>query len=216
MFAFSRPLAARIFATVTALGLGLTCSAAFADVTTFGSETLFDQAVVGAASYTFPAGSGDGSFEARPYIVGPLGFSTYQHFTHPYLQTDGGYGPGVNYLAMIGVPGVNAAIQTQVDGIYALGFNLGTYDGADAITVTYNFGQAVGTFTTDAGAGSSTFFGIVSTDPIQQISFTTDTGTEIDILNFKTNAISAVPEPASLVLALAGLGVIGIAVRRRA
>lgn len=216
MFTLALSNASRVLAAVVFLGSSFAVgAAAAADVTTYANETLFDQAVPSLTTYSFPAGSGDGSFEARPYIVGPLGFSTYQHFTHPYLQSDGVYGAGVNYLAMIGIPGVNAAIQTQVDGVYALGFNLGTFDGPDTITVSINFGQSVGTFTTDGGVGSSSFFGIVSTDAIQQISFTAGAGEEIDFVNFKTNTISAVPEPASMVLTLAGLGVVGLVIRRR-
>ncbi|WP_077036943.1 PEP-CTERM sorting domain-containing protein [Pelomonas sp. KK5] len=211
---FSPPLA-RLLAAAALVGLAAGASPASAtDFTTYWKEARFDAAVPDASTYTFP--TGDGNAEARPYLLGPLGFSTYQHFTHPYLEDDGAYGAGVTYLSMRGIPGVNAAMDTQVDGIYALGFDLGTYDGADTITVTINFGAiTVGSFDTIGGAGTSTFFGIVTSDPIQQITFTAKNGTEIDILDFKAGAVSAVPEPASLSFALAGLGMLGVAVRRR-
>ncbi len=196
------------------------CGAANASATytTFTSAAAFNSAVPDATSYGFPTGGGDdGELEARPYVVGPLGFSTLQHFTHPYLYDDGGYGAGVPYLAMEGADGVNAAIQPVVDGdLYAVAFDLGTYAGADTITLTMNFHDTVETFQTTGGVGTSTFIGIISSDPILQISFTAQDSTELDIIDFEVGQITApVPEPASLSMALAGLGLVGFAARRR-
>lgn len=214
-----RSLARPVLAgTVVALLTLCATANAASTYSTFTTAAAFDSAVPGATSYGFPSGGGDdGELEARPYVVGPLGFSTLQHFTHPYLYDDGGYGAGVPYLAMQGADGVNAAIQPVVDGnLYAVAFDLGTYAGADTITLTMNFYDTVETFQTSGGVGTSTFIGITSSDPITQISFTAQDGSEIDILDFQVGSITApVPEPATLSMALAGLGLVGFAARRR-
>jgi hypothetical protein len=186
--------------------------------TTFTTAAAFDSAVPGATSYAFPTGGGvDGERELRPYVDGPLGFSTLQIFTRPYLYDDGAFGDGLPYLAMEGGNGVNAAIEPAVDGkLYAVAFDLGTYAGADTITLTMNYYDTVETFQTSGGAGTSTFIGIISSDPIVQISFTAQDSTELDILDFQTGQITApVPEPGTLSMALAGLGLVGFAARRR-
>lgn len=180
---------------------------------TFTTAAAFAAAAPGLETYGFPVANG--TEQLRPYIDGPLGFSTTQHFTHPYLEDDGAYGPGQTYLALTGIPGVNAAMEPQVDGMYAVAFDLGTYDGADSITLKMDFTNTVETFQTTGGAGTSTFIGIVSSQPIEQVSFTAKSGTQIDILDFEAVAVSSVPEPAPLSLAMAGLGFIGFAARRR-
>lgn len=198
------------------IGLLALSGAANATVyTTFSDAAAFAAAAPGLETYDFP--TGDGSVLPRPYVDGPLGFSTTQHFTHPYLENDGAYGAGQTYLALTGVPGVNAAMEPQLaTDMYAVAFDLGTYDGADTITLKMNFTDTVETFKTTGGAGTSTFIGILSSDPIEQISFTAKDGTQIDILDFTTTAIAApVPEPASASLALAGLGLLAFVGRRR-
>ena len=121
------------------------------------------------------------------------------------------------YLALVGDNGVNAAIEPAVDGnLYAVAFDLGTYAGADTITLTMNYYDTVETFQTTGGAGTSTFIGIISSDPIEQISFTAQDSTEIDIIDFEAGQVTApVPEPANLSMALAGLGLVGFLARRR-
>lgn len=186
--------------------------------TTFTSASAFDSAVPGATNYGFPSGGGvDGELVDRPYIDGPLGFSTLQHSTRAYLYDDDGYGAGVPYLSLQGVDGVNAAMQPVVSGnLYAVAFDLGTYAGADTITLTMNYYDTVETFQTSGGVGSTTFIGIVSSDPIVQVSFTAQDGSEIDVIDFQVGQIAApVPEPASVSMALAGLGLLGFASRRR-
>jgi uncharacterized protein (TIGR03382 family) len=181
--------------------------------TTYSDAASFAAAAPGLVTYAFPAG--DDTLEARPYIDGPLGFSTYQHFTHPYLENDGAFGAGQTYLAMIGIPGVNAVMDALVDGMYAVAFDIGTYDGGDTVSLTLNNSDYVETFQT-FGVGSSTFVGVVSSDPIFRINFTAADGTQLDILDFTTLAIAApVPEPAPASLALAGLGFLGLVARRR-
>ena len=202
----------------TVVALLAICGTANATTTyeTFSTAAAFNSAVPGATNYSFPSG-GNGDEEARPYVVGPLGFSTLQHFTHPYLYDDGGYGAGVPYLALVGDNGVNAAIEPAVDGnLYAVAFDLGTYAGADTITLTMNYYDTVETFQTTGGAGTSTFIGIISSDPIEQISFTAQDSTEIDVIDFDAGQVTApVPEPANLSMALAGLGLVGFLARRR-
>lgn len=211
-----RRFASPVLLTAALIGLLAASSTANASTyTTFTDAAAFAAAAPGLETYDFP--TGDGSVQSRPYIDGPLGFSTTQHFTHPYLEDDGAYGAGKTYLALTGVPGVNAAMEPVVStDLYAVAFDIGTYDGADSITLKMNFNDTVETFKTSGGAGTSTFIGIVSSDPIEQISFTAKDGTQIDILDFTTIAIAApVPEPAPASLALAGLGLLGVVARRR-
>jgi hypothetical protein len=187
--------------------------------TTFTTAAAFNSAAPGATSYGFPTGGGDdGMREGRPYIDGPLGFNSQQLFSSEVLYDDGAYGAGLPYVAIEGLsPGVNADIVPEEDGnLYALAFDLGTYAGADTITLTMDYETTVETFQTTSGAGTSTFIGIVSSDPIVDVSFTAQDGTEIDILDFEVGHITApVPEPASVSMALAGLGLVGFAARRR-
>ena len=207
--------------TVAALLAVCGTANAASSYTTFTTAAAFDSAVPDATSYGFPTGGGvDGTRELRPYVDGPLGFSTLQIFTIPYLYDDGAFGAGLPYLSMQGGEGVNAAIEPAVDGnLYAVAFDLATYAGADAITLTMNYYDTVETFNTTGGAGdagASTFIGIISSDPIVQISFTAQDSTELDILDFETGQITApVPEPAIFSMALAGLGLVGFAARRR-
>ena len=210
----SRPVARSILAGAV-IGLLATCGLANATTyTTYSSAAAFNAAAPGLETYGFPAG--DDTLEARPYIDGPLGFSTTQHFTHPYLEDDGAYGAGQTYLALTGIPGVNAAMEPVAGDLYAVAFDLGTYDGADSVTVTVDFFNTVETIKTSGGAGVSTFVGIISSDPIEQISFTAKNGTQIDILDFEAiPTATAVPEPASVSMALAGFGLVRFLARRR-
>jgi hypothetical protein len=205
---------APLFLTAALIGLmGASGAANATTYTTFSDAASFAAAAPGLVTYNFPAG--DGSVEARPYIDGPLGISTYQHFTHPFLENDGAYGAGQTYLAMVGLPGVNVVMDPQVDGMYAVAFDLGTYDGADTVSLTLNNTDYVTTFQT-FGVGTSTFIGVLSSDPIFRIELDATDGTQIDILDFTTVAIAApVPEPANAAHALAGLGLLGVVARRR-
>ncbi len=169
-----------------------------ATVVTYSALNDFQAAAPGTSEFFFPAPTGSGP-EPRPYIDGPLGFSTTQGATtRPYLRNDGAYGAGVNYLATINNFGgfANLAIQPQAQAgsLYALAFDLGTFHGADTITLGVNL-VTIGTFTIGGGAPTTVFIGITDTDPIRQVTFTTATGTEIDTLDFR-----AVPEPSTYAL----------------
>ena len=70
-----------------------------------------------------------------------------------------------------------------------------------------------GTLTYDlAGATTASFVGFVSTSPLASVSLGTDGGAYWPTAN---NVVLAVPEPATYGMLLAGIGLLGIAARRR-
>ena len=74
--------------------------------------------------------------------------------------------------------------------------------------------QPFTSFTTLGGAPNTVFFGITDTDPINQITFTTANGSEIDILDFYAGG-DAVPEPSTWVMVSLSSMNIGIVILRR-
>ncbi len=95
-------------------------------------------------------------------------------------------------------------------GATALAFNIGTYEGADTVTVDVN-GVQVATIDTPAGRPTTEFFGVTSDEPITSVDFSLATGAEFDFLGFEQG--TAVPEPTTWALLLAGavgLGVVGL------
>lgn len=189
--------------TACVLGAGLLASSgtsARADVVTYSTLSDFQAAAPNAASYSFPYPDTN-DYVLRPYVDGPLGFSTFDHFTRLFLENDWVYGPEFPYLSTINPFGgtVTSAIQPQEPGtIFSLGFDLATRNGADIVSVSINFQptQPFTSFTTPGGGPNSVFFGITDTDPINQITFTTSNGSEIDILDFYAGT-AAVPEPST-------------------
>lgn len=190
-----------------------------ATVVTYSNPAAFQAAAPDAASYSFPYPTTN-DFVDRPYVDGPLGFSTFDHFTHLFLENDWVYGAEFPYLSTVQPFGfaVTSAIEPQEFGtVFSLGFDLATRNGADIVSVSINFQpmQPFTSFTTPGGAPNTVFFGITDTDPIDQITFATSTGSEIDILDFYAGG-AAVPEPSTW--AMLGLGFVGASVvvlRRR-
>ena len=107
------------------LGAGLfalTGGSARATVVTYSDAAAFQAAAPGATAYSFPYPTTN-DFVDRPYIDGPLGFSTFDHFTHLFLENDWVYGPELPYLSTIQPFGyaVTSAIEPQTpDSIFSL------------------------------------------------------------------------------------------------
>ena len=203
---------------VYCLGAGLlfalTSTSAQATVVTYLDPSQYEAAAPGVTNYSFPDPTGNDPL-TRPYIDGPLGFSTTEHQTRLYLEDDPAYG-GSSYLETINpyLGPVNAAVQPQVSNIYDVSFDLATRNGADTVSVSVNF-QAVTSFTTVGGAPNTTFIGITDTVPIQQVSFTLSNGDEIDLLDFSAGTMAPVPEPSTYAWVGAALAGGGFLYRRR-
>ena len=177
----------------------------------YSDLAAFTAATTNATTYVFTGGTNPGTVEARPYVLGPLGFSTFGRTTRPYLTADGLYGADVTYLDTFG-PGTSLVIQPQTGNtIYALGFDLGTPDGATTSTVAMDFVPAniLYTFPTSGVAGTTTFFGVVSTSPIGQVSLALPAGNvHYDTVRFYT--ASAVPEPTTTAgVTVVAMGLLG-------
>jgi len=180
------------------------------DLTFYSTEASFTAATTEDATYTFPVPSaGAGGYDQLPsaYNDGPLTFSTSAYL---FDVDDGSYGSGQTYLDD-NSQGGPVALTVSLSGSTALSFDLGTYHGADAIDVTVN-GSPVSAISTPAGAPSSLFYGITSTEPITSVTFTSATGDELDTLSFQ---VGSAPEPSTYAMLLGGLALLGLCVRRK-
>jgi hypothetical protein len=194
-----------------------TASAAHADVTVYTDRAAFLAAV------TLPGTDSFNDLVGKPYDT-------------PLARMAGGYG----YLASAGpVDGffpagggadiwlaANAAsdritFSSFASGVRAFG---GSFFGTD-INGAFLPGQTLVLTATDGAnvrtvnlydATTTTFLGFVSSDPLVSVSLRPDGIAGSVYWATANDVILAVPEPASFGMLLAGLGLVGLAVRRRA
>jgi hypothetical protein len=134
-----------------------------------------------------------------PYTLGPATFSG--DFTG---YNDGGYGTGVSYL------GDYSTLTVTTDAA-SIGFFLGAYDAPE--TITYNVDGISGMFNVP-GASDTAFLGFSGLSGSSTITFSNSA--ELDTVKFLASTMTAVPEPATWTMMLAGFALMGFALRRRA
>ena len=190
-------------ATGCALAIGA-APAAWAGVITYNTVAAFDAATTGLTSYAIPAGGTDIQDVTPSITIGPVTFAS----SHLFLFDDGEFGAGQHYIGSLG------AVETlTLSGATAIGFDLGTHNGADSFTASVNGGAPI-TVTTTAGHPTHQFFGITDTSPITNLVFSIPTaGRELDILDFQVGSVVTTPEPASL--GILGAGILGLIASRR-
>ena len=123
-----------------------------------------------------------------------------------------------NSIDLLGTPGPGSLSQNfaTVSGQkYRLTFDLSANgSGGDSKALTVHFGGAVGSFFGSNGAVAPGSLSFTANSVLSTLSFTSAlngySGAVIDNV-----AVSAVPEPESYAMLLAGLGVIGAAIKRR-
>jgi uncharacterized protein YhjY with autotransporter beta-barrel domain len=149
----------------------LTISKANGQITTYSSQSAFTTVISGTSSYSF-SGFSNREIITSPYTSGPLTFtaSSMKGFT------DNSYGVGVNFLATNTNIGVGLSSK-------AVGFNVGTYNGAATFYILVN-GSSVGSFSTAGGAPSTIFIGFTSSSLITSVLFLTAGLGEFDVISF--------------------------------
>ena len=167
---------------------------AFAQVTVYTDKAAF-QAATGAVEYDFS--SSDDGANGPSYTLGPVNFSTPDHF----YRYDDGY--GAPYLGGYGSP------ITISSAASALGFDFGSW--GESQTVTYSIGDFTGTFSAPP-PNDTTFIGFVGTGPL---TINLSNASELDTIRAYVGEGNAVPEPASWALMVGGFGLVGGAMRSR-
>ena len=168
--------------------LALMVSAAHGQVTSYTSQTAYTNAINGTSSYTFSGFPAPYARVTSPYTFGPLTFSARLLNG----MNDGSFGAGVNYLMASGiVPSLQVSLNSK-----AIGFNVGTYSGADTINISVN-GTSVATLTTPGGS-SVRFIGFSSPNAITSVQFSF-TGTEFDVISFLYGGLVTADTQQSLV-----------------
>ena len=192
-----------ILKSIAVAAVAASVAQAHAGTVTYSSQAAFNAATTGVTSYNIPTPAGSGQRVSSPYTISPLTFSVRSGESLS-LQNDGFYGAGQTYLEANSSSSANENIALA--GASALGFTVGTFNGADTVSVDVN-GVLASTFSTPGGSPDSVFFGVTDTTPITSLSFSL-ADSEIDILNFQVGSLaspSPVPEPSSLVLLATGI-----------
>lgn len=212
-FAFLRPAALRSL-TAALFGGALALASASSQATTYTVYTdyaSFAAAVSSLTLHQFP--DGGGAAVSRPYTLDDYTVGTTSRVSTFKLMNDGAFGAGQTYLSDYTLATPTLGVTPPDTSVYAMGFTLGTLQGADDLTLKLNYYDVLQTVHSDGG-GSTIFVGVIASDPIVQALFTASSTHEIDLLNFYSAEVAAVPEPASALLFAAG-GLALVARRRR-
>lgn len=205
----------RLVACSAVLALALTASASRAqNYAIYTDKNAFLAAFpAGVDTFGWTGGSADGDHVDLPQYSGPMGFSTIARLTHGYMYNNDTYGPATSYLEMVG-PGANSASQPISPAVVsAIAYDLGSPQGDTTLTIKLDYyNNLPDTYAIKGTPGTTTFIGIVSDQPLKQVSFFETNITELDIVHFYV-PVAAVPEPASA--GLAALAAPLLLVRRR-
>lgn len=216
---------------LAAAAAALLAAAQASATTVLNSRDTFD--ALGRGSAFFTDLDNQGSTAPLPFGFGPLTFSgsfgTAFYWASDWHENAPGVNGNVDGTAWVQMRlnTFNGAVTISSSaGFQALGFDLRPYfdasgnaDGGETVLFSTDTGES-GSFrlpTTNAVA----FLGLVFDAPVQSVSFGIGNDhvngfTWFGVDNLQTYAsVSAVPEPASVALLLAGLGSVGMAARRR-
>ena len=209
------------------LTLALTCWAATgagAAVTVYDSAATFGAAVAGAAEHGFEGiAPANGNLYGAATVAGVTFDSNVAKFVIDGLATPN---YGASFFSGQSPDMRPSDVLVSMAGVNAIGFTFGSYVSTPgtAVTVGLSTGDTFITSFPLASEPNTKFIGFVSDTPITAISLSSianppsppgglDYSYSLDIVNF-TIAAAAVPEPASLVLMLLGLGLVAPLARR--
>jgi hypothetical protein len=187
---------------ITAALLG----ASAAQASTIFSDN-FDADVLALNSTSFLGGWTVSGYHAAVDTIGPGLYDVFPGNGH-YIDLDGSWD----------APGLFSKTLTATAGMtYTATFQLaGNHRGYANDTVAVNFGSASGSYTLSSGDPFSTFslsFTATGSGPFS-LSFKNSGADYVGVL-LDNVSVAAVPEPATYGMLLAGLGLVGAAVRRR-
>jgi hypothetical protein len=169
---------------------------ASAQTTIYNNPGDFEAAAADVVGYSFPYADGL-NFVSPSYTQDGVTFSSVNLFE----------GQDLGY---IGTPYLDSFTEflTISTTTSALGLYLGGYDGAE--TVDYTVDGVSGSVALGANRQQSFIgFGDVS----GPVSVTFDSPAELDVTTFATGDVSAAPEPSTWALLIAGIAVVGGAIR---
>jgi len=184
-------------------GMTLFAANAFAAVTTYTDRATFEAAAAGHITDNLnnvTDGSGGGGLDRGSYAWTMNSFGCN---SGPSMCGDNQI-DGMQYPAYVWT--YESGSFNFDNAIHAFGFDYGSYYNSTA-TVALN-GYAAST--TNGG-----FFGIIDTNAFSTVQYTADYANLFDNVTYSTSITSAVPEPETYAMMLAGLGLIGAIARRR-